>query len=81
MDHPIVPWIVRFAGTNITRFQIRSDGKTAFEKMKGYRGVMPVGVFGENVHFRLPNATAQGGYIDRFEDGVWLGYDLRSGEN
>ena len=81
LDHPIVPWLVRFAGTNITRFQVRADGKTSFEKMKGYRGVMPVGEFGEVVHFRLPNATASGGYIDRYEDGVWLGYDLRSGEN
>ena len=42
---------------------------------------MPVGEFGEVVHFRLPNATAPGGYIDRYEDGLWLGYDLGSGEN
>ena len=58
LDHPTVPWMVRFAGTSITRFQVRADGKTNFENMKGYGGVMPVGEFGEVVHFRLPNATA-----------------------
>ena len=35
LDHPTVPWMVRFAGTNITIFQVRADGKTSFEKMKG----------------------------------------------
>ena len=81
LDHPIVPWMVRFSGMNINRFQIRSDGVTAYQHMKGYKGVLPLGEFGEVVHFRQHNALKLGDYVDRYEDGVWLGLDPRSGEN
>ena len=81
IEHPIIPWLVRHAGLNITRHQIRDDGLTALHKMKGYKGIMPTGEFGEVVHFRPHDVLKQGGYNDRFEDGVWLGFDARSGEN
>ena len=81
IDHPVIPWLVRHAGLNISRFQIRDDGFTAMHKMKGYNGVMPICEFGEVVHFRPHDVLKQGGYNDRFEDGVWLGFDARSGEN
>ena len=48
---------------------------------KGYNGVMPICEFGEVVHFRPHDVLKQGGYNDRFEDGVWLGFNARSGEN
>ena len=81
LDHPIVPWMVRFPGMNINRFQIRADGVTAYQHMKGFKGVLPLGEFGEVVHFRQHNALKLGDYVDRYEDGVWLGLDPRSGEN
>ena len=49
--------------------------------MKGYKAIMPVCEFGELIHFRPHDALKQGGYNDRWEDGVWLGFDARSGEN
>ena len=81
IEHPIIPWLVRHAGLNITRFQIRDDGMTSFHKLKGYKGIMPICEFGEIVHFRPHDVLKQGGYNDRFEDGIWLGFDARSGEN
>ena len=80
-NHPILPWLVRHAGLNITRYQVRDDGITSLHKMKGYKGVMPVCEFGEVIHFRPHDALKQGGYNDRYEDGIWLGFDARSGEN
>ena len=81
IDHPILPWLVRHSGLNITRFQVRDDGITSMHKMKGYKGIMPICEFGEVIHFRPHDALKQGGYNDRWEDGVWLGFDARSGEN
>ena len=60
---------------------MRSDGKTAFQRIKGYKGIMPVCEFAEVVHFRQQKANELPGYEDRWQDGIWLGYDLRSGEN
>ena len=81
ITHAIVPWIVKFAAANVTRYQVRADGKTALQRIKGYRGVMPVCEFAEVVHFRQQKANKLPGYEDRWQDGIWLGYDLRSGEN
>ena len=38
LDHPIVTWLIRHAAANITRFKVRSIGKTAFQLMKGFKG-------------------------------------------
>ena len=81
LDHPIVTWMIRHAAANITRFKVRSNGKTAFQLMKGFKGIMPVGEFGECVHFRQPKATeVVGKYEDRWQEGAYLGFDMRSGE-
>ena len=81
LDHPIVPWMIRHAAANITRFKVRSNGKTAFQLMKGFKGIMPVGEFGEGVLFRQPKATeVLGKYEDRWQEGSYLGFDMRSGE-
>ena len=42
IEHPIVPWLVRYAGEVITRFRVRRDGRTAFRKLKGYDPSKPV---------------------------------------
>ena len=81
LEHLIVPWLIRHAAANITRFKVRANGKTAFQLMKGYKGVMPIGEFGECVHFRQPKAIETvGKYEDRWQGGVYLGFDMRSGE-
>ena len=30
LNHPIVPWLVRYAGEVITRYRVRKNGRTAF---------------------------------------------------
>ena len=81
LDHLLVPWLIRHAAANITRFKVRASGKTAFQLMKGFRGIMPIGEFGECVHFRQPKALeVVGKYEDRWQGGIYLGFDMRSGE-
>ena len=41
---------------------------------------MPIGEFGECVNFTQPKATELGKYEDRWQDGTYLGFDMRSGE-
>ena len=41
LGSPVTPWLIRHAAANITRHQVRDDGKTAFQKMRGYNGIFP----------------------------------------
>ena len=81
IDHPIIPWLVRHAGLNIARYQIRDDGITSLHKMKGYKGIMPTCEFGEVIHFRPHDILKQSCYNDRYENGISLCFVSRSGEN
>ena len=53
--------------------------------MKGYDGIMPVSEFWQVVHFRQKTDIAEphsvGKYEDRYRDGIFVGYDVRSGES
>ena len=53
MDHPIIGWMVMWAGDLIRRYVLRESGRTAFESMMGHRCRQPVCMFGENAMFRL----------------------------
>ena len=82
LDSPIVPWLVRHAGYLITRCKVRSDGKTAMQKMNGRRTNTPLLPCGESVLFKLPKVQDMpGDFRDRFDQGVWLGCTIRSGEH
>ena len=82
LDSAIVPWIVRHAGYVITRCQVQTDGKTAMQKMKGRRVNVPWIPFAESVLFKLPKVpNMPGDFRDRFENGVWVGCTIRSGEH
>ena len=85
LDHAIVPWLIKHAGQQITRYQIRACGKTSFRRIKGYNCSDPVAEFGECVLF-MPPATAsekryKNSWSERFVHGVWLGLDVRTGAN
>ena len=84
LDHPITPWLVRHAAQVITRYQIRSSGKTSYRRAKGYDSKLPVCEFGELIHFKPLKTTASeqaGSFEDRMVEGVWLGNIIRTGEN
>ena len=38
--------------------------------------------FGKAVHFKIPSTKLMPGkFEDRWDEGLWLGFDMRSGEN
>ena len=82
VKHPIVPWMVRQAGQLVTQTTVRSNGRTAYENIKGYHSVTPVAEFGESVIFlHLKTKKSPGKFEDKWREGVWLGVTLTSGES
>ena len=52
--HPIVPWLIGYAGELTTRFRMRRDGRAAFRKLKGYDPIKPIVEFGESIYIKPP---------------------------
>lgn len=56
---PIVPWLVRHAAYIPTRSEVKKDGKTALQKMKGRRTNGVLFALGEAVMFKTPNTNVK----------------------
>ena len=72
-DSPIMAWMIRWAGEIISKHSIGDDGKSAYERIRGERCVVPIVPFGEAVIY-LPLKTAKhtkGEAVRR--TGIWLG--------
>ena len=84
LSHPAVPWIIKHAAAQITRFQIRQCGRTRYEQIKGRACGEPMAEFGENVLFRPPKTKQEknhkNNFVAPYVNGVWLGSCIRSGE-
>ena len=72
-DHPVFEWLVEWAATTSTRFVIRGDGKTTYEKIGGRtRDNLPMATFGERVcYLPLKQASAT--------EASWRDYAKESG--
>ena len=78
----MLPFLVRHCAWLITHYQVKSDGKTPYERLRGrpYQG--QVAEFAEVVHFRDPgNAADMPKLDDRLNLGLWLGKSLASDEH
>ena len=82
LQDPVVPWMIRHAAHLITYCRVRSNGRTAYQLMKGRRSNAKVIPFGETVLFKIPKTAHKvGEFEDRWERGIWLGFIMRSGEH
>ena len=81
VQHPLAAFLIRHAGWLISRFEIRADGRTGFQRLKGhdYRGL--VAGFGECVWSKLPQQYTLGKLDERWLSVVWLGKSERSDEH
>jgi hypothetical protein len=75
----VLPWLVRHAGSMISRTRRGADGRTAFELRKGrcYRRRLPP--FGEKVLY-LEAGKLKSQLQDRWHEGIFLGVQDRSDE-
>ena len=82
LDNPVVPWLVRHAGHLITKCRVRENGRTSYQMMKGRRSNAKLVPFGETVLFKIPKTQYKiGSFEDRWEQGIWVGFVMRSGEH
>ena len=81
-DHPVFEWLVEWAATTLTRFVIRGDGKTSYEKIGGRtRDNLPIATFGERVcYLPLKTNKRDRSKLERLREGIWLGMRLRTNE-
>ena len=81
VEHPIICYAVDYAATLLNRFEVSSDGKTAYERSKGKKATTLGIEFGEAVLWRRKKV---GGALAKmtslWEDGVYLGVTVKSGE-
>ena len=78
----MLPFLVRHCAWLIMHYQVKSGGKTAYERLRGrpYQG--QVAEFAEVVHFRDPGKGADMPKLDdRRKLGLWLGKSLASEEH
>ena len=74
------PWAARHAGWLLTRYVIKTDGKTPYERLRGREFKGEVAECFEVVHYKL--ADSQRGKLDaQSAIGVWLGKSLQSDEH
>ena len=81
-DHKMLPFLVRHCAWLITHYQVKSDGKTTYERLRGrpYQG--QVAEFAEVVHFRDRRKAADMPKLDdRWSSGLCLGKSLASDEH
>ena len=77
--HPVLPWLVAYAGGQITRGQIGDDGLTPHQSLKGraFRKLQPA--FAESVLY-LPIGKRACRLPERWSDGLFLVVVERSSE-
>ena len=82
LNSSVFPWLIRHSGCLITRCRIRPEGRTSFEMIRGQRPHSQLAEFGEIVMFRIPHTKLSPGKIEeQWDDGVYLGFDMRSCES
>ena len=71
--HPIMTWLVEHAADMLNKYQVRSDGRTSYERIrvKPYKGEMIE--FGRMVFHMYPGKHSGGSMKERWGSGIFLG--------
>ena len=79
-DSCILTWLVEYAGVSLTIGEIGSDGKTAFQRLRGKKLGHELIEFGEKIPFMPADALKQGKLQPRWISGIYLGMRRESTE-
>ena len=77
-----VAWAVEYAAVVMNYFKVGADGMTALERHRGAKHERPLAEFGERVLYLPLDRKSHPVHAPepRYEDGIWLGLDIRSTE-
>ena len=80
-NHAIMPWLVAYASSLISKFTLGIDGKTSHERCRGRKFDKVLPEFGECVmYLKTPQHKGREKLEPRWESGVYLGVHDRSQE-
>jgi len=83
INHPIIPWLVMYAGFALRCYLVGRDGKTAYQRIRGKRFDRELGEFGEKVLFKRNRHTI-GPSLNKWNSmwgtGIFLGVKSDSSE-
>lgn len=72
-----LPWLVEHASDLITLCRIGSDGRTAYERIKGAKYKGELVEFGERIlYYKIEEQANKEDFEPRWHQGIWLGVDL-----
>ena len=71
-DSILIAWLIRHAAWSLTRFQVKSNGRTAFVRVFWKTYTSQVLPFGERVMYKY-TAVPTGNLDQRWDHGIWLG--------
>jgi hypothetical protein len=80
-NHPLLPWLVRHSGWCICMYRVRSDGRTAYERLKGRPYSGKIALFGECLWYRTPDAMQLSSLDERWTTCIWVGKGQQSDEH
>ena len=80
-SHPLLGWLVRHAADTVTKFEVKTNGRTAYHMLKGRECSGELAAFGQKVLFMLPKRPRGGDMQTRWSEGFWLGKLWRSDEH
>lgn len=80
--HPLLTWLGRHSNFLISRYRIGSDGRTAYERLKGKKWRRPMVTFGERVWFRPLKSYSKdkNDLALKMQEGIFLGVHGRNGD-
>ena len=72
IDHPLMVWLVLWAGEVILKYVVRPSGRTVYEQISGHRCKHPVVIFGKVMNFKLEQDESRRGRQTQIGQRVFL---------
>ena len=80
--HPLMAWLALHVAFLRTTQVVGNDGLTAWHRIRGRAFNQKLHLFGEVVRYKCrAQEGGIGGDGPRFSEGIWLGFDRRTGQN
>ena len=82
LEHPLFPWMIKWAGDLLTRFVVGESGRSAYEQIKGKASTRALAKFGEKILYMPMKSTANipAKTEEKMKEGIFLGARFKSDE-
>lgn len=81
IGHHIMAWLVPHCADLLNKLEVGHDGRTAYERLRCKQNKGELVEFGRKVLYRINRKTRGGDMRARWDIGIWLGKDWKSGEH